>query len=133
MKACYVIPEGIYAAAIADIVKMPIDSSKREYWVITRINVMEQFRGQGYGTRILEDILRDADAENVTLFLEPAASGGLSQEELIEWYKRHGFDYGTWHMKRKPKGSDGTESLGIENNISGIESGNSGNDDSVSG
>lgn len=103
MRTTYVIPEGPYAAAIADVVKMPIDSTKREYWVVTRINVMEKFRGQGYGTKVLDLILQDADAEGVTLFLEPVASGGLSQEDLTAWYERHGFDWGTWHMKRKPR------------------------------
>lgn len=105
MKTIYIIrsPDGYLAAAIAVVVKMPIDSTRREYYVITRINVMEQFRGQGLGTKILEEILKDADDEGVILFLEPQASGGLSQKKLEAWYERHGFDYGTWHMRRKPK------------------------------
>lgn len=108
MEPCYIIrdPSGYYAAAIADIVKMPIDSTKREYYVITRINVMERFRNQGYGAKILDMILKDADGEKVTLFLQPVASGGLDEKELINWYERHGFIYGAWHMKRKPKTGD---------------------------
>jgi len=99
LKQVYVIPEEGLAAAIADIVPLP--GSKR-YFVITRINVMEKFRGKGYGTRILNMILEDADKEGVILLLEPVPSGGLSDKELIAWYTRHGFEWGTWHMKRKP-------------------------------
>lgn len=106
MKSIYYIEEDSLAAAIADVVKMPIDSTKREYYVITRINVMERYRGQGYGTRILDEILKDADEENVTLFLEPIASGGLPQKELEEWYVRNGFIWGAWYMRRKPNGSE---------------------------
>jgi GNAT superfamily N-acetyltransferase len=104
MKTTYYIRDpdkGVFAAAIADVVKMPT-TGRREYYVITRINVMEQYRGQGYGTKILNMILEDADSEGVVLFLEPVPSGGLSKKELEAWYERHGFDWGTWHMKRKP-------------------------------
>lgn len=105
MKTTYYIrdPEtGSLAAAIADVVKMPVDSTRREYFVITRINVMKRYRGQGYGTKILNMILEDADKEGVVLFLEPLASGGLPRAELEAWYGRHGFDWGTWHMRRLP-------------------------------
>lgn len=103
MKTTYYIERDSYAAAIADVVKMPVDSTRREYYVITRINVMERYRGQGLGTQILEMILADADAENVTLLLEPVPSGGLDHKELIGWYARHGFKYGAYHMRRKPQ------------------------------
>ena len=105
MKQTYHIKDesGVLAAAIADVVKMPVDSTKREYYVITRINVMEKYRGQGLGTKILSMIIEDADKENVTLFLEPVSSGWLSSEELQAWYERNGFTWGTWHMRRKPK------------------------------
>jgi GNAT superfamily N-acetyltransferase len=106
MKTSYIIKDpdkGIFAAAIADVVKMPVDSTRREYYVITRINVMERYRGQGYGTKILNQILEDADAEGVTLYLEPSPSGGLSLEELKAWYERHGFTEGVWHMRRKAR------------------------------
>lgn len=105
MRPVYYIrdPEtGTLAAAIADVVKMPVDSSRKEYFVITRINVMERYRGQGYGSKILNMILEDADKEGVVLFLEPTPSGGLSEKELKAWYERHGFSYDAWHMRRLP-------------------------------
>jgi hypothetical protein len=71
--------------------------------LITRINVPIRHRGTGIGRRILGQILRDADNHNVTLVLEPVASGGLSQDALVAWYKRHGFEFtDSLLMKRWP-------------------------------
>jgi hypothetical protein len=41
-------------------------------------------------------LVADADKEGVVLWLEPSAYGnkffgGLTQDELIGWYERHGF------------------------------------------
>lgn len=105
MKETYIIRdpenEGL-AAAIADVVLMPTRGPRRRYYVVTNIRVMDKYRGQGYGSKVLNLICEDADRENVTLFLEPVASDGLTQKELVAWYERHGFDWGTWHMRRKP-------------------------------
>lgn len=60
-------------------------------WTITRINVPENHRGKGNGTRLLEHILEDADKEAVTLWLEVSPSDGLDREQLVAWYRRHGF------------------------------------------
>lgn len=61
--------------------------------VLTRINVPSRYRGKGHGSDILKRVLADADATNTRIFLEPAASGGLDQDSLIEWYQRHGFKW----------------------------------------
>lgn len=64
-------------------------------WLITRINVPVPLRGQGLATKLLKEILSDADEEGVTLELWPYASGansgGLNQTQLTGWYARHGF------------------------------------------
>ena len=93
--------EGFFAAAIADLVRWPNENSKN--YIVTRINVMERYRGLGLGSQILKEILDDADKEGVVLFIEPSASGGLSQKELEEWYERHGFTWGAWHLRRTPQ------------------------------
>lgn len=94
---------GVFAAAIADIVTMPVDENGRDYHVITRINVMEQYRGRGYGTKILEMILEDADKESITLVLEPVPSGPLDAKQLRDWYTRYGFVETGFYLKRDPK------------------------------
>jgi GNAT superfamily N-acetyltransferase len=105
MRQTYMIKDpdkGIFAAAIADVVLMRTSPRRQKDYVITRINVMERYRGQGLGTEILEMIFADADAEGIDLLLEPVASGGLTQQQLIDWYTRHGFTYDAWYMIRNP-------------------------------
>lgn len=88
MKTTYVLKK---YRAIADLV--PLTSMEPPGWLLTRINVPHQHRGCGVGTQLLLEVLKDADVEQETLYLEPASSGGLLQNELVEWYARHGFVY----------------------------------------
>lgn len=60
---------------------------------ISRINVAESQRGDGVGSKLLQQILDDADAEGVTLALEVSSSGRLSNEILEQWYARRGFQF----------------------------------------
>lgn len=62
-------------------------------WLITSIYVRPDQRGLGAGSRLLRDIIADADTENVNLYLTIAAdsSGGLTEDQLRDWYMRHGF------------------------------------------
>lgn len=85
MKTCYGIAIG-YRLAIADLVK-----DGRNTYMLTRINVPVQHRGQGYARQLLKQILDDADREGVIIKLHVSEGGGLSDEQLTEWYKRHGF------------------------------------------
>lgn len=101
MKTCFHIasPDGMYAAAIIDLVPYyNDDTNKMIGYYITRINVLPQFRGQGYGRQVLKLLLYEADRNNVTLFLEIMPDDGfkaLSFHELKAWYTRHGFK--PWH------------------------------------
>lgn len=83
MKTVYMIH---HVRAIADL-SQSLDGS----WEIHRINVPVPSRGAGWGRAILGDLLRDADREHATLWLLPMASGGLTQNQLVSWYQRHGF------------------------------------------
>ena len=73
--------------------------------LITRINVPDRYRGNGIGSKLLQQILKDADQEGITLYLEILASGGLTYIQLDAWYRRHGFiwDEEQSLMFRKPK------------------------------
>jgi predicted GNAT family N-acyltransferase len=97
VKSCYFIKLSEYSIAIADLC---------DYYslgrIITRINVPEAARGNGHGRALMQQILNDADQERITLFLEPAATGGLTQDELTAWYQRHGFVYWKGLLRRKP-------------------------------
>lgn len=86
MKVCYVDTEH---RAIADLV----DTGNG--WEITRINVPRASRGQGVGTRLLQQILADADVSSQTLWLAPVPSDGMNYRQLRDWYERHGFQPST--------------------------------------
>jgi ribosomal protein S18 acetylase RimI-like enzyme len=58
---------------------------------ITRINVPEEHRGRGFGTKLLVRILDEADSEHVHLSLLVVPSGPLDYDALVSWYERHGF------------------------------------------
>ncbi len=73
-------------------------------WCISRINVPAEHRGEGHGSTILKRILADADAEKVTLWLEPHPSGPLDYQQLTNWYKRYGFrTHPTGYLVRRPR------------------------------
>ena len=72
---------------------------------ITGMDVSE--RNKGAGTQLLNSITNWADENNRTLVLVPAAQpdpsmGGLSQEQLKEWYARNGFEDRVDYMVRTP-------------------------------
>lgn len=69
--------------------------------LISRINVPARQRGQGIATDILNEIIKDANDRGVTLILEPVPSGGLSYNQLVAWYERHGFE---WFVKKIENG-----------------------------
>lgn len=80
--------------AIADLMRL----SETDVWgpntcMISRINVPMPARGLGVGTKLLRQILDDADAERVTLVLGPSPSDGLDFDQLVAWYQRHGFSW----------------------------------------
>jgi len=106
MKTTYMVQApGHWKPAIADLSLQPDGA-----WYINRINVPEEFRGKGYGTRLLKQVLQDADAEGAILLLDPVPSGGLSRRELTDWYLRYGFEIrprpgdGLGLLERVPKG-----------------------------
>ena len=79
------------------------------------MTVFSDQRGSGRGSEILQDITDNADRNNIRLSLEVTpedrrrGGGGLSPEETVEWYKRHGFEVemadpsGSTLMVRQPK------------------------------
>jgi GNAT superfamily N-acetyltransferase len=106
MKTVYHIPmpKGI-RPAIGDVSEIGTG-----VYLINRINVPEPFRGQGYGHRILQCILNDADREHVTLVLEVHASDSrdiMTNDTLIAWYRRHGFKMVSWVNKLMERRNNG--------------------------
>ena len=82
MQSSYYIPE---VRALADLIQF------RTGWLLTRINVPQVWRGQGYGSRLLNLVLAAADTEGADLYLEIVPSGPLTFPLLEAWYARAGF------------------------------------------
>jgi len=91
MKNCYVERD---FRSIADLCLGREMGFTDNVMIITRINVPEKWRGLGIGSRLLTQILSDADRDGITLGLEVQPTGGLNLEQLEAWYSRHGFKYG---------------------------------------
>lgn len=73
--------------AVADLMHIEGD-----VWELTRINVPAALRGQGYGRRLMERVLADADEFGVTLRLVINPYGEMTYEQLRDWYERCGFE-----------------------------------------
>lgn len=58
---------------------------------ITRVNTPESNRGKGAASNLLKQVLAEADAEGVHLYLDIVPSTGLTFDQLEAWYKRLGF------------------------------------------
>jgi predicted GNAT family acetyltransferase len=101
MKSCYMDKE---SRAIADLV---------DYYgkgmLITRINVPTSSRGKGAGSKLLRQIIADADRTNTVLYLEVVPTGTMNEEQLTKWYESYGFKYWKGFMRRKPSWRSMTE------------------------
>lgn len=86
MQSCYYEKIGGIALAVLD--NCDYYGSGR---IITRINTPAKHRGQGIAGRLLRQIIVDADALGIDLWLEIAPSDGLDYDQLRAWYERHGF------------------------------------------
>lgn len=94
MKNCFILGE---VRAIADLVPY-LDGM-----LLTRINVPEKSRQKGYGSRLLRNILNEADRTQTKLYLAPSSSGWMTNPQLSRWYNRHGFVWAGEIMLRNPR------------------------------
>lgn len=62
-----------------------------------------QYRRKGLGTRLVKDVLKWADKNEVIIIIDvgPWGSQGLSKEELFTWYTRLGFKFDSKSPKDK--------------------------------
>jgi ribosomal protein S18 acetylase RimI-like enzyme len=91
-------------------VKLRIADNMWELWYIA---VPKEYQGQGWGRKALESVCKKADGARVSLVIFAEAQSidrGLSQDELVSWYRRHGFKtkhgegwWGKYNMVRQPK------------------------------
>lgn len=80
---------------------------------LEKVVVPEEKRGQGIGSRFMDELTETADERDLTVALEPSTDfGGSSRDRLMDFYSRFGFvenagpdkDYGiTESMYRDPR------------------------------
>jgi GNAT superfamily N-acetyltransferase len=87
MKKCYI---DYKHRAIADLCDS-LHFGSGPGLLLTRINTPRAHRGKGVARALMAQILSDADAEGVTLFLHISPSDGLNYNQLKAWYERCGF------------------------------------------
>lgn len=61
-------------------------------YVIARVNTPFQHRRQGIARRLMAELLADADAEGVELWLDINPYGEMTYQQLAAWYGRCGFE-----------------------------------------
>lgn len=57
---------------------------------LSDLYIKNQYKGQGYGTKIMNELIKFADIYNMAISLIPV-SENTSSEKLIEFYKKFGF------------------------------------------
>lgn len=85
MRTCFVIKLSPVKIAIADLTF--VDS--KQY--VTQINIPANFRGTGVGSKLLTEVVEEADRFSVDLYLGISPSDGLDFAALEAWYGRFGF------------------------------------------
>jgi GNAT superfamily N-acetyltransferase len=87
------VKSGYFDAPTRSILSLDYEVDDDRWW-IARVSVLTPHRGQGIASRLLDSCLADADAEGITLYLEPIPSDrvrGLTRPQLIRWYESRGF------------------------------------------
>lgn len=86
--------------------------NEEQMYLLTRVEVAQNLRGQGLGSKMLDIVCQDADHHGVVLFLSVAPDetpGSLNHDQLMQWYESRGFqeiedlDWGTTVMVRFAK------------------------------
>jgi GNAT superfamily N-acetyltransferase len=76
-------------------------------WLVTELQTGRHFRGHGHAGRLLDVVIKDADAEEVTLCLAVQPDGSidcLEYDALIDFYSRRGFELiEEGAMRREPQ------------------------------
>lgn len=62
--------------------------------VLSHLTTNKRQRGKGNGSKLLQRVCNKADEAGIILILTPHAYGDISltNDKLIEWYTRHGFE-----------------------------------------
>ncbi len=67
-----------------------LDPEVPGYW-LCRVMTKKKYRRQGGATKAMEEVLVDADIDQVDLWLHVQPDSSVDVDRLVAWYKRLGF------------------------------------------
>ena len=78
---------GDHKAAALDLTRLP------EGWLLTRVQVPHEYRGQGVARQMMAEVLDWADQHDYVLYVVPSpySDSPMNRDQLQEWYERCGF------------------------------------------
>lgn len=59
-----------------------------DHWYLSVLGVAPEFQGQGYGARLLDDLIGQAGRDEQSIYLES------DRDESVRFYERRGFEAG---------------------------------------
>jgi GNAT superfamily N-acetyltransferase len=66
-------------------------SSFSDFATLSLISIPESMRGQGIATKVMQEIIDEADSNGWNIALSPSADFGSSKARLVKFYQRFGF------------------------------------------
>ena len=87
---------------------MTIEGSNEVYLNTMSVGPHDTCARKGYARDMLERVVSAADSHNITLELLSATGGMISDEDLMQFYSRMGFEViedigGSYEMRRQPR------------------------------
>jgi predicted GNAT family acetyltransferase len=67
--------------------------------ILSRIVIKPSFRNRGLGSKILDELIRYADANTKIIALTPSSDFGGNRNRLIQFYKKFGFKFNKGYYK----------------------------------
>lgn len=79
---------------------------KSKKYLLSLLKVKMEYRGKGYGSKLIEEVNRFLVKNNTTGILLNATFGAINNEHTIPFYARHGWketdkNYGRWEYNVK--------------------------------
>lgn len=68
------------------------DHDEDDMLTLTLVKTRRALEGHGFGSRMLDTICKIADQHSVALYIEIAPAGRMSEEDLMKWYEKRGFE-----------------------------------------
>jgi len=83
--------KNLYVVTLNPIIAVLDCCAYEDGYMIHRINVPQKHSRRGHGSKLLHQVVTDADKEGAKLYLGILASGEMEYDDLERWYEKNGF------------------------------------------